>query len=579
MPRTPATPSSGPSDERTPDAAIQAFVEQLFAEHGGDPRAVWSAMSGPGGFIEQALAAGGAPSGTAFGMGSGDAGGLAGPTGPLFERLVPERRFTLPDPPAQVSTLRVRIDIDDARPPIWRRVELAGDITLQELDLVIQSVFGWLGYHLHMFVPEIDGTKDLRVRPFPNDGTDEFCDSSLPHEGLVRLDQVVRDAGDRLFYEYDFGDSWHHTLKVEKVLPRAAGDPRGVCLGGRRAGPPEDVGGIWHYNEVVAALAGDEDTAIDQEEMAQLRDWLGDDFDPAEADLDEVDLDGLLRAQGTALRWAPLLPGNPRLSDHCGDLVRQAELAGALPVLAPWFAAAGLDLTVEPPAAAKASVLDGLTAQEAEAVLLPWRTFLSAIGPDGAELTAAGYLRPVVVETLFTSLGMESEWIGKGNREDLTPPVARLRQAATALGIVRKYKGRLVPVKALAGASDPIRLWRHVADHLTRGRERFQRHCAVLALLVIAGDGATEDGASVLPVLPPDRYDQDGSVQATFRAFAGETLGLLGWMQGMRPPGGWDARHASDTVWVAFEHPACITPEGRVTPAGRRLARAALLAG
>jgi hypothetical protein len=48
--------------------------------------------------------------------------------------------------------------------------------------------------------------------------------------------------GDLLWYEYDFGDSWEHVLKVEAVLP----DPPAQVelLTGRRACPPEDIGGV-----------------------------------------------------------------------------------------------------------------------------------------------------------------------------------------------------------------------------------------------------------------------------------------------------------------------------------------------
>ena len=52
--------------------------------------------------------------------------------------------------------------------------------------------------------------------------------------------------------------------------------------GGRRACPPEDVGGIGSYNELVALLASGEPPEDEwlQEKLA----WLSTDFDPAEFD-------------------------------------------------------------------------------------------------------------------------------------------------------------------------------------------------------------------------------------------------------------------------------------------------------
>lgn len=86
----------------------------------------------------------------------------------------------------------------------------------------------------------------------------------------VRLRDVLAAVGDVLAYEYDFGDSWQHRVVVEEILPDGEGTVR--CLGGRRAGPPEDCGGIWMYNEIVAALedprrAASSDLSEDLEEV------------------------------------------------------------------------------------------------------------------------------------------------------------------------------------------------------------------------------------------------------------------------------------------------------------------------
>jgi hypothetical protein len=46
-------------------------------------------------------------------------------------------------------------------------------------------------------------------------------------------------------YVYDFGDGWTHVLTVEKVLAPEPGVRNPRCVSGRRACPPEDVGGPW----------------------------------------------------------------------------------------------------------------------------------------------------------------------------------------------------------------------------------------------------------------------------------------------------------------------------------------------
>ena len=72
----------------------------------------------------------------------------------------------------------------------------------------------------------------------------EEDDDGLPAASDVRLDEVVQDPGDALFYVYDYGDSWELTLKLEAVSDADPDTPAAALIGGRRAAPPEDCGGL-----------------------------------------------------------------------------------------------------------------------------------------------------------------------------------------------------------------------------------------------------------------------------------------------------------------------------------------------
>jgi hypothetical protein len=61
------------------------------------------------------------------------------------------------------------------------------------------------------------------------------------------LECGAREEGEAFVYEYDLGDSWRHQVLVEEVTVEA-GEARGPrCLGGERACPPEDSGGVGGY--------------------------------------------------------------------------------------------------------------------------------------------------------------------------------------------------------------------------------------------------------------------------------------------------------------------------------------------
>lgn len=170
---------------------------------------------------------------------------------------------------------QIKVSLRGARPPIWRRLEVPGDISLARLHTLIQIAFGWDDSHLHVF-----------ETPYGDFGR---SDPELGHRAASRvtLEQVAPAAGDKLRYTYDLGDNWEHEILVEKILDRDASVTYPRCVGGRRAAPPEDCGGVWGYAELVEILA--DPTHPEHQERL---DWLGlddsADFDPARFDATAV---------------------------------------------------------------------------------------------------------------------------------------------------------------------------------------------------------------------------------------------------------------------------------------------------
>jgi hypothetical protein len=173
------------------------------------------------------------------------------------------------------AVYRIKVTLRGSKPPIWRRLEVPSGITLQRLHRVIQAAFGWEDYHMWVF-------ETAR-------GAYGVSDPELGHRSAAskKLSDVAPLAGDRIIYTYDFGDNWEHQILVEDVLAAETGVRYPRAVAGRRAGPPEDCGGIWGYQELCETLANPE-----HEEHASMLEWLGldsaADFDPAAFDLDAV---------------------------------------------------------------------------------------------------------------------------------------------------------------------------------------------------------------------------------------------------------------------------------------------------
>jgi hypothetical protein len=130
-------------------------------------------------------------------------------------------------------------------PMIWRRLLVSSDFPMKDLHYILQITMGWPDDHLNRF----------------------------------RINE-------RFLYEYDFNDQWRHQIRIENILDY---DPRKdypLCIGVKRACPPEDCGGPWrfmalrqHYSltqimERLFEIIEDEEPEDHVEELYRLRYWL-----------------------------------------------------------------------------------------------------------------------------------------------------------------------------------------------------------------------------------------------------------------------------------------------------------------
>lgn len=166
---------------------------------------------------------------------------------------------------------QIKVTLNGSKPPIWRRIQVRGDITLAKLHGILQVVMGWEDYHLHAF--RVEGIEYGRPDP----------DFPVQSDKRVKLEQLIPGEKTKFRYEYDFGDAWEHVLEVEKILPPEPDAHYPRCLAGKRACPPEDVGGIWGYADFLAAVRDPK-----HPEHEELLEWAGGEFDPEAFDLDAV---------------------------------------------------------------------------------------------------------------------------------------------------------------------------------------------------------------------------------------------------------------------------------------------------
>ena len=346
----------------------------------------------------------------------------------------------------------VRLELNDSDPPIWRRLAVRSDVTLDTVHRMIQAAFGWYDGHLYRFA--------LGGRPFDPAAEAFVCaldiDEGDPGTAVdqVRLDETLQEPGDGLHYVYDYGDHWDLTIALEDVLALDDGVVA-RCLEGDRAAPPEDCCGVR-----------------DAEGLAQLLD------DPAAFDLDAVNA-ALIGPFAVVAEWG--------VRREVVDLLTRERGT-------PW----GDDLVVRAMAAMEPIDIDDVE-RAASLASITW--LLHRIGPEGMALTSAGYLKPEVVVELSGLLPATAHWRAT-SREVNAVQVLEFRKALVAVGLVRTIKGRLMLTKVGLGASQDMGvLWAHLADRLLiPDRDDFAR-MARLVSMIFSASGSEDrhrDAARVL---------------------------------------------------------------------------------
>jgi hypothetical protein len=181
----------------------------------------------------------------------------------------------LPKAPSEASlAYSLKVVLDDSRPLIWRRI-LVPDISLETLHDVIQIAFGWEDAHLHGFE-----VKNVHV-PAVDDG--EKID-----ERDISVGQLHAARTKKFHYTYDFGDSWAHTIWIERASVTQVTNVLPKCVAGRGYCPLEDVGGIFRWMNVIDAFKHPERDRDDWTEWQLAR--LPDDFTPQTFDRETINL-------------------------------------------------------------------------------------------------------------------------------------------------------------------------------------------------------------------------------------------------------------------------------------------------
>lgn len=175
-------------------------------------------------------------------------------------------------PVQKLKKYTLRIELKNSNPLVWRELEVPSSLCLSSLATAILLAMGWDEDHLHQFKGKGRDCYSTSV----NDPGDSFF-SQTKDGSRYGISHLLQKKGDSTMFEYDFGDSWYHTVKLKEVGEYADGEAKSVKLtGGANACPPDDCGGIHRYNYLVELMQNKPRSR----ELSEFYDWMGCKWDP-----------------------------------------------------------------------------------------------------------------------------------------------------------------------------------------------------------------------------------------------------------------------------------------------------------
>ncbi|WP_434581568.1 plasmid pRiA4b ORF-3 family protein [Sulfurimonas sp. NW15] len=159
-------------------------------------------------------------------------------------------------------------------PTIYRTIQVPSNFTFYDLHLVIQNAFNWDDAHLFEFIIK----KKLIA-----DHEDEFGEENILSARDILLEDEFKRKSQKAIYIYDFGDHWEHEIVLKKSFPPEAGQQYPACIDAQGNTPPEDVGGVWGFEDFKKTMSDK-----NHPEYLEMKEWYDRDYDPNECSIDLI---------------------------------------------------------------------------------------------------------------------------------------------------------------------------------------------------------------------------------------------------------------------------------------------------
>lgn len=219
--------------------------------------------------------------------------------GPIFKAQAPKKKGKRSPKPKydeenyphflpsdNIKKYTVRVSLKGITPVVWRKFECPSNISLRHLTELLIPLMGWENEHLN----QIEIGQDTYYVPFyQHDSDNDWGDHRYQEEYM--LSDILCEKGKTIRWEYDFGDSWKHEIRLSEIGEYMVDEPHDIVFkSGKRVCPPEDCGGVWGYQELLELHEKRKSHKRLTSEEKEHLEWYGIDnnYDPDE-DFDEYE--------------------------------------------------------------------------------------------------------------------------------------------------------------------------------------------------------------------------------------------------------------------------------------------------
>ena len=124
---------------------------------------------------------------------------------------------------------QLKIKILDAKPPIWRRVQVRANCSFWDLHIVLVTAFDWSDLQKHYFRIIDPNNKKHIIKSY----LDDYEDNIFPLSWSIEIKKYFLNDKYKIYYVYGTDEDTVHQITLEKTIYKKLTIKYPICTAGK----------------------------------------------------------------------------------------------------------------------------------------------------------------------------------------------------------------------------------------------------------------------------------------------------------------------------------------------------------